>query len=409
MWNSLVIAAGLVLPAQISFAQDWHQFRGPLGQGNYAGKLPTTWGEGKNIAWSASIPGKGWSSPVILGDRIYLTTAVPLEDPARHSLRCLCLKLDTGEMAWNVEVFQPADSPAIHSKNSHASATPIVTADRLFVHFGHQGSACLDLQGKVLWKNTEHRYKPVHGNGGSPCLADGVLLFCCDGDDLQAVIGLDAVSGQTRWKRDRRTNPSRPFSFGTPLLIEANGRKQVICPGSDVVMSLDPATGNEYWRFRFTGYSQIPRPLFAHGLVYICTGFDSPRVLAIRPDGHGDVTDTHLAWQATRNGPNTPSPVIVGESFLMVADNGVLSCLNARTGDLRWQGRLNGNFSASLLAADGLVYCLNEEGKCYLVEADETFREVAKNQVAGQTLASLAAHQGKLYLRTDEHLLCITR
>ncbi len=409
MWfhTSLIVGCCLVL-CQLTWSQDWPEFRGSTGQGVYAGKLPVSWSEEKNIAWKTDLPGKGWSSPVIQGDKVYLTTAVPNADTGNYSLRCLCLETGKGQVLWNVEVFvQEASSPAIHSKNSHASATPIVTADRIYLHFGHQGSACLDLQGKLLWKNTEHRYKPVHGNGGSPCLAAGVLFFCCDGDDLQAVIGLDARTGTTRWKRLRETKPSRPFSFGTPLMIQVNGKQQAICVGSDVVMSLDPATGNEYWRFCFTGYSQIPRPLFAHGLLYVCTGFDSPKLLAIKPDGQGDVTDTHLAWQITRNVPNTPSPVIVDDSIYMVADNGVLSCLNAKTGETRWQGRLNGNFSASILTAEGVLYCLNEQGVCYVVETGKAFKEKAKNTITGQTLASPAACQGKIYLRTDERLYCI--
>lgn len=409
MWiRACLVICYHLFPCHLAWSHDWPEFRGPTGQGHYAGKLPVTWGEKQNIAWSVELPGKGWSSPVIQGDRAYLTTAVPDADTDKQSLRCLCLDSAKGTVLWNVEVFQQESAaPAIHSKNSHASATPIVTADRLYVHFGHQGTACLDLQGKLLWKNTDHRYKPVHGNGGSPCLAAGVLFFCCDGEDMQAVIGLDAKTGATRWKRDRLTKPSRNFSFGTPLVIEVNGKQQAICQGSDVVMSLDPSTGTEYWRFRYTGYSQIPRPVFAQGLLYICTGFDSPKVLALRPDGQGDVTETHLAWQATRNGPNTPSPVVVGDSLYMVADNGVLTCLNAKTGEMRWQGRLNGNFSASLLAADGLLYCLNEQGTCYVVEAGSAFKEKAKNTLPGQTLASLAASNGKLYLRTDEQLFCI--
>lgn len=409
MWvrSGLIVGCCLIL-CDWSWSQDWPEFRGPTAQGHYAGKLPVTWSEDKNIAWKVEVPGKGWSSPVIQGDKIYLTTAVPDADAGNHSLRCLCLATATGQELWNSEVFlQEASSPAIHSKNSHASATPIVAADRIYVHFGHQGTACLDLQGKVLWKNREHRYKPVHGNGGSPCLAAGVLFFCCDGDDLQAVIGLDARTGATRWKRLRDTKPSRPFSFGTPLVIEVQGRQQAICVGSDVVMSLDPATGSEIWRLHFTGYSQTPRPVFDHGLLYVCTGFDSPKLLAIKPDGQGDVTETHLAWQVTRNVPNTPSPVIIGDAFYMVADNGVLSCLNAKTGETRWQARLNGNFSASLLAAEESLYCLNEQGVCFVVETGSAFKEKSKNAISGQTLASLAASRGKLYLRTEEQLYCI--
>ncbi|MFO0812235.1 MAG: PQQ-binding-like beta-propeller repeat protein [Gemmatales bacterium] len=403
----MVAVAFLIIPS--SHAEDWPEFRGPTHQGHYPGKLPREWSEQKNVLWTAEVPGKGWSSPVIRAGRIYLTSAVPSENEEQQLLRCLCLDASTGKTLWDTELFKQDEdkAPKIHSKNSHASPTPLVTAEHVYVHFGHMGTACLNLTGKVVWKNNEYRYKPVHGNGGSPCLVNDHLIFSCDGDDLQAVIALDARTGATRWKVDRKANPGKRFSFGTPLAIEIQGKTQVICPGSDVVMALDPATGAEFWRLRYKGYSQIPRPLYANGLLYICTGYDSPQVLAIKPDGKGDVTDTHLIWKVTRNAPNTPSPVIVGDDFYMVADNGVFTCLNARNGEQRWQGRLTGGYSASLLAAGGVIYALNEQGTCFIIEPGTQFKQPEKNSITGQTLASLAAWDGKLLLRTDERLYCI--
>ncbi len=399
-----MLLAAVLLFSQALLAEDWPVFRGPA-QGHVTGTLPTQWSEEKNVAWTREIPGKGWSSPVVVASKVVLTTAVESEDGDGYSLRCLYLDAMTGEILWNVEVFkQPGNAPAIHSKNSHASPTPIVTGNRLLVHFGHLGTAALDSTGKILWRNQEHRYKPVHGNGGSPCLAEGVLIFSCDGDDKQMVVGLDAETGKTRWKVDRQASPGRPFSFGTPLMIKVKNRVQVVSAGSDVVMSLDPLTGQEIWRFKYQGYSQTPQPVLGNGLIYVCTGFDTPKLLAIRTDGQGDVTKTHLAWEAGRNMPLTPTPILAGNTLHVLSDNGILSALDATNGQYRGQQRLNGNFSASPLLVNQHLYCMNENGTCYIVRTGEKYQEVAKNALSGQTLASLAASQGMLFIRTDSML-----
>ena len=400
------LALTIALPI---FAANWPQWRGPSANGiSSEQSIPSEWNETKNIAWAQTIPGEGWSSPVIVAGKVYLTSAVKDEADKSYSLRTLCLDAQTGNILWNTEVFlQPARSPRIHNKNSHASPTPVVKDGRIYVHFGHLGTACLEGDGKVLWKNNDYPYQPVHGNGGSPCITQETLIFSVDGTDMQAVVGLDIHTGKTRWKTDRKVETTKPFSFGTPLVITVNGKEQVISVGTDIVMSLEPYTGKELWRVRFKGYSQIPRPLFHNGLVYICTGYESPKLLAIRPDGHGDVTATHLAWQVIRSVPNTPSPIIIGDALYMVSDFSVLTCLDAKTGEQRWQGRLSGGYSASLLHADGKIYALNEKGVCSVVEAGLKFNEISKNTLPGRTLATPAPYGGRLFIRTDEKLYCI--
>lgn len=384
-------------------AADWAEYRGPTGQGHVVGSaLPIQWSPDAAV-WKQAIPGKGWSSPIVVGGRIYLTTAVP-DKNNNHSLRALCLDAKKGDTLWDVEVFvQPAAAPRIHNKNSHASPTPLVAGDRLYVHFGHSGTACLDLNGKILWKEVQ-RYSPVHGNGGTPVLVDGLLIFSCDGASNPYVVALDAATGKQKWKTPRPFNATKKFSFGTPLVIEVQGQKQVVSSGSDQVNALDPKTGKVIWTVKYTGYSVIPKPIYAHGLVFVTTCYDSPVLLAIKPDGSGDVTETHVAWRLKKGAPHTPSMVVVGDELYLVSDGGIARCLDARTGEEHWQERLPGGYSASLLHADGKIYFQNETGAGTVVKAGKKYEQLARNDVKEATLASYAAADGALFLRTDKHL-----
>src|SRR6266542_2155571 len=244
-----VLAVVLTAAAPSSRAEDWPEFRGPTGQGLVRqGSIPTEWGPRKNVVWKQDIPGKGWSSPVVVGGHVYLTTAVA-ETKGDYSLRALCLDARSGKIEWNKEVLREDGNtaPGIHPKNSHASPTPIVRGKRLFVHFGHMGTTCLSLAGDVLWKNTSLSYDPVHGNGGTPILVGDLLVFSCDGASDPFVVALDADSGKVRWKAPRKGDAARQFSFSTPLLIEVKGQKQLISPRSEEVSGLDPKNGKEIW------------------------------------------------------------------------------------------------------------------------------------------------------------------
>lgn len=401
--------AGSIAVASPSAADNWPEFRGPTGQGIVPrGPLPIEWGTDKNVAWKQAIPGTGWSSPVVDAGRIYLTTSLTTTNRTggELSLAALCLDAKTGKRLWQTDVFRhAADSiPRIHSKNSHASPTPIINGQRLYVHFGHLGTAALDLSGNVLWRNTALKYAPVHGSGGSPVLVGDMLVLSCDGADRQLVVALDAKTGDVRWKTDRRTAADKTFSFGTPLAIEFDGRPQIISPGSDVVNAYDPRTGREIWRVRYEGYSVIPRPVFGHGLAFVCTGYGSPRLIAIRPDGQGDVTESHVAWTLSRGAPLTPSPLLVGDELYLVSDLGVASCLDAKTGRVHWQRRLGGNFSSSPLFAAGNVYFQDEDGTTTVLQAGQQFAQVAQNSLEEPTLASHAAADGALFIRTKSRL-----
>jgi outer membrane protein assembly factor BamB len=391
----------LVLACSVR-AEDWPEFRGPTGQGLVRkGGAPVEW-SGKTAAWKQALAGNGWSSPVIVGGKLYLTSAVPGD--GGFSLRALCLDTKDGKTAWDTEVFKEgAGAPTPHSKNSHASPTPIVAGDRLYVHFGHQGTACLDLAGKVLWRS-EEKYSPVHGNGGSPVLVDDLLIFSCDGASNPYVVALEAATGKRLWKTPRQGNADRKFSFHTPLVIEVRDKKQVVSAGSNEVSGLDPKTGKEIWTVRYDGYSVIPRPVFGHGLVFLSTGYNSPSLLAIKPDGTGDVTETHVAWKTRKAAPHTPSPLLVGDELYMVSDGGIASCLDAKTGKVHWTERLGGAFSASPISADGRVYFQSEDGVGTVIQAGTTFKRLAKNEMKERTLASYAVADGALYLRTEKNL-----
>lgn len=403
----VLIGSAVLLPERgTEAATDWPEFRGPTGQGlSEARQVPTHWSTNSNIAWKVPIAGEGWSSPVLAHGRIYLTTATP-SPRGGLELRALALDPKDGHTVWNRIVFEESGTGgSMHSKNSKASPTPLVLQDRIVVHFGHLGTACLDATGQVLWRQTSLKYAPVHGNGGSPIQAGDGIFFSCDGAEKPFAVLLDATSGDIRWRRDRETDAAKKFSFSTALLITNGIRREIISPASGAVLAYDPPTGRELWRVTYgNGYSVVPRPVFAHGLLFIGTGYDRASLLAIRPGGDGDLTATHIAWQTNRGAPNTPSVLVDQGRIYFISDGGVATCAEATTGKVLWNERLAGDYSASLLGAEGRVYFINEAGLCTIVKAGPTFEVVAKNDLGERTLASPAVADGALFLRTKEHL-----
>jgi outer membrane protein assembly factor BamB len=279
-----------------------------------------------------------------------------------------------------------------------------VDGPHIYVHFGHQGTACYDRDGKQVWANRTLRYQPVHGNGGTPILVDDKLIFSIDGADKQLVVALNRATGNVVWKTDRKSTAFKKFSFSTPLLIQVDGKPQVISPGSDMVAGYDPADGKEIWRVRYDGYSVIPKPVHGHGLLFLSSGYDRPSLLAIRTGGKGDVTDSHLAWQTAKGAPHTPSMVLHGDELYAVSDRGLASCFDARTGKVHWQKQLGGNFSASPLLSGDRIYFQSEEGKTTVIKAGKTYQELAHNDLDEQTLASFAVVDHALLIRTEHHL-----
>lgn len=386
-------------------AEDWPQFRGPTAQGHANdAKLPVEIGAGKNQAWKIAVPGSGWSSPVIVKGQIFLTTAITSD--AESTLNLMCFSAADGKLVWNQKVFDKgAKVSRIHNKNSHASPTPIVEGDRIYVHFGPDGAACLDLAGKVIWHNNEFAYPPVHGSGGSPVIAGDHLIFSCDGASNPYVLALDKKTGKQAWRTPRSVSAARSFSFCTPLLTDIDGQPQVILPGSDAVYAYHPKTGQEIWHVRYSGYSVVPRPVHGLGMIFISTGFDQAKAIAFRAGGgKGNVTDTHVAWTLTKGAPHTPSMLLVGEELYMVSDAGIASCVDAKTGTVHWQERVGGNYSSSPLHAAGRIYLLSEAGKTTVIAADKKFQVLSTGELGERTLASISAADNALYVRTAQSL-----
>jgi outer membrane protein assembly factor BamB len=394
--------------AIVRAADEWPQFRGPTGDGISTAKhVPVNWNANEHVVWKKAIPGQGWSSPVLSHGKLYLTTATE-QAAETTSLRVLCVSAADGQIVWDVEVLKPDPAAAKehHSKNSLASPTPIVTRDRLYVHFGHLGTVALDLAGNVLWRQTKLSYSPRHGNGGSPVLVGNSLIFSCDAKNDPFVVALDCESGEVQWKTPRNTTAAKTFSFSTPAVIDLEGATQVISPGSGFVGAYDPKDGREIWRVRYgEGYSVVPRPVFGNGLIFVGSGFDRPSLLAINPTGAtGDATDTHVAWTTTKGAPLTPSMLVVGNELYAVSDNGIASCFDARSGKPHWTKRLGGDFSASPIFAEGRIYFQNEAGVTHVLKPSTTFEQLATNDIEERTLASPVPIDDAIFLRSESHL-----
>jgi outer membrane protein assembly factor BamB len=397
---ALSLLLALIWSGVASHADDWPQFRGPSGQGHSAeAGLPIAWSESQNVVWKTPVHGRGWSSPVVAGGRVWVTTSV---NEQGASLRALAFDVGGGREAVNVEVFRLRSAELTNPKNSHASPTPIVEGDRVYVHFGAEGTAALTTAGEIVWK-ARFPYESQHGNGGSPVLYGDLLIFSGDGSNDAFVVALDKRTGKVRWKTSRRQPWDQAYS--TPLVIRVGDRDELVSVGAYRAAAYDPQTGKEIWRVSYAdGFSNVPRPVFGHGLVYIATGFQQPSLLAVRPDGAGDVTKTHVAWTLKRGAPLTPSPLLVGDELFIVNDGGIASCLDAKTGATHWVQRLGGAFSASPVFADGKIYFLSEEGTSTVLAPGKAFQKLATSTLDGEILASMAVSERSIFIRTNSHL-----
>lgn len=393
---------------------EWPEFRGPSQNGHSSATgLPTEWSPTKNIVWKTELPGRSWSSPIVAGDRIILTNAISannVEDvKAPVSLHVLALDASSGKVLWDHEVFfiENPWNEGYFDKNSHASATPVYDEGRVYAQLGNFGTVCLDVDGNVIWKTKEPAFESIYGNGGCPIVVDDLLVFNCDAVKEPFVVALDKATGKVRWKTDRGRKGKNLYALSTPLSIEVNGVRQIITVGTRVAQALSPKDGKKIWHVFHDEYCAVPRPVFAHGLVFLSTGHDKANLLAIRPDGRGNVTDTHVVWRAGKNVSLTPSPLVVGDELYMVADNGVMTCLDAKTGALHWSERVGKTTSASPLYADGKIYVQDEFGKGYVLKPGHKLDVLATNDLGDKSLASYAVHGKHLLIRTQHAVWCV--
>jgi outer membrane protein assembly factor BamB len=399
-------------------AEDWTEFRGPSQDGHSQAKgLPTEWSAEKNVVWKTTLPGRAWSSPVVSGDRIFLTNAINEKDDedvhAPVSLHVLALNAADGKQIWDKEVFfiKEPFSKGFHEKNSHASASPVYKDGRIYAHFATFGTACLDVDGNIIWKTQEPVFTTELGTGSCPVIVDDLLIFNCDGVEAPFVVALDRATGKERWRTLRdikdEKKPKDLYALSTPLLIDVKGEKQLITVGTRVVQALSPKDGREIWRHSHPDYCAVPRPVFGQGLVFINTGFQHPSTFAINPDGKGDVSDKNLVWETGKNVPLTPSMLVVGPDLYMVSDAGMLSCLDAKTGKVWWHERVGKTTSASLFYGDGRIYLQDEFGKGYVIKPGHKLELIATNDLGDKSMASYSVLGNRLLIRTHHALWCI--
>ena len=408
LYYSSIRMSVLTLAICLLAADPWPDFRGPRGDGtSEARDIPLAWSEASLVRWKTPIHGRGWSTPAVGDGKVWLTTAT--EDGKEMS--AVGVDLATGRILLDLVLFRnESPQPLGNPVNSYASPSPVVEEGRVWVHFGSYGTACLDAStGKVIWERRDLPCNHFRGPGSSPFLFGDLLILTMDGFDVQYLVALETGTGKTVWKTERSfdfgdTDGDLRKAYSTPLVVRIGGEPVMFSPSAKAAYAYDPRDGRELWRIRYDGFSNASRPVFGAGLVFINTGFGKADLWAVRPDGRGDVTDTHVVWKCTQGVPLKPSPVVVGDLIFMGSDNGIATCLEAATGRQVWQARLGGDYSASPLAGAGRVYFFSEEGKTTVIEPGRAFRVLATSRLDAGFMASPAVAGRALILRTKTHL-----
>ncbi len=433
----LTLVAILAVFAPLSLAGDsWPEWRGPRGQGiSDAADLPVSWSEDRNVAWKTAIFGRGWSTPVIDDGKVWVTTAtdvpaskkeaserrktttnsMPLRISSSASMFVVCLDLKSGKILSKTELLTEKDPQMIHADNSYATPTPIIEGQRLYCHFGPSGMVCLDTaESKIVWTNHSVRVKHENGPGSSPVLWNNLLIVHCDGIDLRYIMAIDKYTGKEVWKTDRsgklHTEVQMRKSYTTPLIIDVDGRAQVISAAADWVYGYDPGDGRELWKMAYgkLGFSNSARPVAGNGLVYICTGYMQSQLLAFRPGGTNG-RQPELVWKFDKQVPAVGCPLLVGSDLYMVSDRGIATCLDADTGEVVWKERIGKNYWASPILVDGRIHFFGRDSTTTVLEPGRRFRKLADNKLSGEQLATAGAVDGSLLIRTDEALYCLRK
>jgi outer membrane protein assembly factor BamB len=398
--------SALLAAAAAAAADNWPQFRGPNGTGHSdATGLPTKWGEKENIVWKTAIHDKGWSSPVVWGNQVWLTTATA----DGKQMFAVCVDRDKGTILhdiklWGVDKPEPLGNPV----NSYASPTPAIEEGRVYITFGTYGTVCLDTtNGKRIWERHDLHCDHFRGPASSPILWGNLVILNFDGIDVQYVIALDKKTGDTVWKKDRNIDYKGAIGdlrkgYGTPSIITVKDKPQLVSPSAIATIAYDPKTGDELWKVYHAGMNTAAPPLYADGKLFIANGMGA--LVAVRPDGSGDVTKTHLDWTCKKGVPTRVSPIVIGDKLYMINEGGNLTCLASKDGEQLWTERLSDKFTSSPTYADGKLYLFSEEGKGIVADVSKGWKELAVNQLDDGCMATPAVAGKALFVRTKTHL-----
>ena len=407
----ITVASCVVIEAN----EQWSQFRGHYGNGIIKStSAPINWSENTNIDWKTPIHDRGWSSPVIWNDQIWMTTATK----EGNKMYAICVNKLSGKIEHDIHVFDVKSPQAITNENTYASPTPVIEEGRVYVHFGTYGTACISTKdGQILWKrrdlNCDHEIGA--GPASSPFIYNNFLIFNVDGRDVQYVIALNKETGETAWKTNRSVDFSdvqvnQRKAYGTPFIIPRGNTNQMVSIGAKGVYSYDPENGKELWKAEHRGWSIAPRPVYGEGLVFTMIDRDRPEMWAINPNGSGDITETHIQWKETKRMPPRASPIIIKGLLFVVDRNGYISCIEAKTGKSIWQKRMKGRFSASPILANNLIYFFNEDTVCTIIKPTRELEIVAENKLSEDKLmATPAFDENSIYIRTEKKLTRIVK
>ena len=396
---------------------DWLDFRGPGGDG-HAGNtpLPRAWNEKSGILWRTPVHDSGWSSPIVVGDQIWLTTATE----HGHEQFVVCIHRDTGRVLLDEKVFTNANPERIGAQgNTYASPSPVATRDVVVAHFGTYGTvAYANRTRKILWKRTDLNCQHFQGPGSSPVIWRDRVVLTFDGADVQYLAALDLRSGKTIWKTDRgidwasdkfgaASDPDQRKAYSTPFVWKRKGRDELVTAGARCFASYDPATGKELWRIPHGGFSNATRPLVAGNRLLLNTGFNRPEFWALRADHDRAPAESDIVWKIARGVPTMSSPLVHNGLLYFTADADFLTCVDLENGQEVWKERLGGRFYASLMMAGGALYAISDRGRSVVLEPGRAFRTLGEGVLPEGSRSSPAVARGRLYLRTYDALVCI--
>lgn len=408
----------------LAYGENWNQFRGPRGDGTSISKaLPVTFGEGSpEIAWKTPIPGRAWSSPVVWGKQIWLTNAPEIQNTTPEKpkldkpivLSAVCVDLDSSKIVHDIKLFEVFTPQFTHAQNSYGSPTSYIEEGRVYIHFGAYGTACLDTRtGEKIWERLDLKCDHFRGPGSSPIVVGDLLYLTFDGFDAQYITALNKMTGKTVWQKDREVDFGKidgdwKKAYSTPIVIQAGGRELLISPFASATIAYDPKSGKSLWTVHHGGMNAAGRPLFGNGLLYINSADGPNPLIAIPPDGAGDITDK-IVWRTKKAVPKRPGEILLGDLLFMMDDNGIASCLDAKTGNEVWTHRLGGEYWSSPLYANGLIYCFSKSGVIPVFKAAREFEQVADNHLKDGFVASPAVAGDSLILRSTTHLYRISK